>query len=332
MELLITIVLFLVGIVLIVKGGDLFVDAATWIAEVSGIPKVIIGATVVSLATTLPEMIVSVIAAMDGKVDMAVGNAIGSVTANIGLIMAISLIFMPSVVNRKDYVPKSVLMFCASLVIVVSGRFGSIGLPISAVLILIFALFLAENIRSAGRSMTGAGPSREAAALQAAEAVVSQSKPGTERSVVLTNIVKFVAGAAGIVIGANLLVNNGSELARYIGISERIIGVTLVAVGTSLPELVTTITSIVKKQASLSIGNILGANIIDLTLILPVSMLCAGKPLPIAASSAALDFPACLLVGTIAVVPMIFTSKFKRWQGFALLAVYLVYLVLTCTA
>lgn len=327
MELTITILLFLVGIVLIVKGGDFFVDAATWIAEVSGIPKVIIGATVVSLATTLPEMIVSVIAAADGKVDMAVGNAVGSVTANIGLIMAISLIFMPSVINRKDYVPKSVLMFCASLVIVASGRAGNIGIFLSLILLVIFVLFLMENIRSTQASMN-----KSTAALQAAESTAAVSKSDTEKSVVITNIVKFIAGAAGIVIGANLLVNNGSELARYIGISERIIGITLVAVGTSLPELVTTITAIVKKQSSLSIGNILGANIIDLTLILPVSMIFARKPLPIAPSSATLDFPACLLVGCIAVVPMIITSKFKRWQGFALLGVYAVYLVMTCTA
>lgn len=327
MELAITILLFLIGIVFIVKGGDFFVDAATWIAEVSGIPKVIIGATVVSLATTLPEMIVSVIAAVNGKVDMAVGNAVGSVTANIGLIMAISLIFMPSVINRKDYVPKSVLMFCASLVIVASGRAGNIGVLISAVLVVLFVLFLMENIRSTQNSMN-----KNTAPLKAAESTAVISKADTEKSVVITNVVKFIVGAAGIVIGANLLVNNGSELARYIGISERIIGVTLVAVGTSLPELVTTITAIVKKQSSLSIGNILGANIIDLTLILPVSMVCAGKPLPIAASSAVLDFPACLLVGCIAVIPMIITSKFKRWQGFALLAVYTVYLVLTCTA
>ena len=335
MELLITILLFVVGIVLIVKGGDLFVDAATWMAEVSGIPKVIIGATVVSLATTLPEMLVSVIAAVDGKVDMAVGNAVGSVTANIGLIMALSLVFMPGVINRKDYVPKSILMFCASLVIVASGRAGSIGMFLSVILIVIFVLFLFENIRSTQNSMnkTGAAQSgKNASALHAAESAAAVSTAGSQKSVVLVNLAKFAAGAVGIVVGANLLVNNGSDLARYIGISERIIGVTLVAVGTSLPELVTTITAIVKKQSSLSIGNILGANIIDLTLILPVSMLCAGKPLPIAASSASLDFPACLLTGCIAVVPMIITSKFKRWQGFALLAVYAVYLVLTCTA
>ena len=334
MELTITILLFLIGIVLIIKGGDYFVDAATWMAEVGGIPKVIIGATVVSLATTLPEMLVSVIAAVDGKVDMAIGNAVGSVTANIGLIMAISLVFMPSVINRKDYVPKSILMFCGSLVIVASGKTGSIGFFLSAVLLILFVLFLIENIRSTQHSMH-----KNSAALQAAEYAAIQNGSPTlskradmERSVVLLNIFKFIGGAAGIVIGANLLVNNGSDLARYIGISERIIGVTLVAIGTSLPELVTTITAIIKKQSSLSIGNILGANIIDLTLILPISMFCAGKPLPIASSSAILDFPACLLVGCIAVIPMIISSRFRRWQGFVLLAVYAVYLILTCTA
>ena len=332
MELTLTILLFLTGIVLIVKGGDFFVDAATWIARVSGIPQVIIGATIVSLATTLPEMLVSVIAAMDGKVDMAVGNAVGSVTANIGLIMAISLIFMPGAIKRKDYVPKSILMFCSSLVIVASGRIGNIDLFLSVVLLILFILFLGENIRSTQNSMNRKTPAAFHAAENTAAIPLNSASPDTERSVVVINIIKFIAGAAGIVAGANLLVNNGSELARYIGISERTIGVTLVAVGTSLPELVTTITAIVKKQSSLSIGNILGANIIDLTLILPVSMICAQKPLPIAASSALLDFPACLLVGSIAIFPMIISSKFKRWQGFALLAVYAIYLVLTCTA
>ena len=332
MELTITILLFLIGIVLIVKGGDYFVDAATWMAEVSGIPKVIIGATVVSLATTLPEMLVSVIAAMDGKVDMAVGNAVGSVTANIGLIMAISLVFMPGAIKRKDYVPKSILMFCSSLVIVASGRIGNVNLFLSVVLLILFILFLGENIRSTQNSMNRKTPAAFHAAENTAAIPLNSASSDTERSVVVINIIKFIAGAAGIVAGANLLVNNGSELARYIGISERIIGVTLVAIGTSLPELVTTITAIIKKQSSLSIGNILGANIIDLTLILPVSMVCAGKPLPIASSSAALDFPACLLVGCIAIIPMMISSKFKRWQGLALLAVYAVYLVLTCTS
>ncbi|HCH28355.1 MAG TPA: transporter, partial [Ruminococcaceae bacterium] len=121
LSVIITVVLFILGIFLVVKGGDYFVDAASWIAEVSGIPKLIIGATVVSLATTLPEMLVSVMAAAQGKVDMSIGNAVGSVTANIGLIMAISLICIPSIIKRKDYMLKSILMLSAAAIIVGCG-------------------------------------------------------------------------------------------------------------------------------------------------------------------------------------------------------------------
>ena len=103
MELALMVFVFIAGIVLIVKGGDYFVDASSWFAEVSGIPKLIVGATIVSLATTLPEMLVSVMAAVQGKVDMSVGNAVGSVTANLGLIMAISLLCMPGKIRRRDY-------------------------------------------------------------------------------------------------------------------------------------------------------------------------------------------------------------------------------------
>ena len=149
---------------------------------------------------------------------------------------------------------------------------------------------------------------------------------------VAANLVKFAVGAVGIVWGADLLVDNGSALAAMVGIPERVIGVTIIAVGTSLPELITTITAIAKKQSSLSVGNILGANIIDLTLILPLSSFVSGKPLPIAETSARIDLPACLLVGCIAVIPAMAAEKFRRWQGVLLLAVYGVYLFLTLGA
>ena len=319
MELTLIIALFLLGIVFIVKGGDLFVDAAAWMAEVSGIPKLIIGATIVSLATTLPEMLVSVMAAAQGKVDMAIGNAVGSVTANLGLIMAISLICMPGVIRRRDYLAKAVLMLAASALVVVSGLMGQVGLAISLVLIAVFAAFLWENVSSAVHALRAEGGGRA-------------GKISVENKVLVMNLLKFAVGTVGIVWGADLLVDNGSELARLAGISERVIGVTVIAVGTSLPELITTLTAIIKKQSSLSVGNILGANIIDLTLILPLSSLVPGKPLPIAAGSSALDLPACLLVGTIALVPTMVTGKFHRWQGILLLAVYGGYVFLTCIA
>lgn len=319
MELAWIILLFLVGIVFIVKGGDLFVDAASWIAEVSGIPKLIIGATIVSLATTLPEMLVSVMAAAKKSVDMAIGNAVGSVTANIGLIMAISLICMPAVIKRADYLVKSVLMLAAAGLIVACGFMGETGLAISLVLIVIFFLFLWENVASALRSMKS-GQNGEKRELKAGKKEIG------------INILKFVVGAVGIVWGADLLVDNGSALAAMVGIPERVIGVTIIAVGTSLPELITTITAIVKKQSSLSVGNILGANIIDLTLILPLSAFVSGQALPITAAAARIDLPACLLVGCIAVIPAMIFQKFQKWQGVLLLAVYVGYLCLTLTA
>lgn len=325
MEIALAVLLFIIGIVLIVKGGDFFVDAASWIAEVSGVPKLIVGATIVSLATTLPEMLVSVMAAVQSRaegsasmVEMSIGNAVGSVTANIGLIMAISLLCMPSVIKRKDYLLKSILMLLATGVLVAGGLYGKISLPFSLVLLVIFVIFIVENVKSALSAMRSGGEAEQ------------KRKEKPAKNEVLINLIKFVVGAVGIVVGARLLVDNGSLLAAYAGVSERVIGVTLVAVGTSLPELVTTITAVVKKQSSLSLGNILGANILDLTLILPLSALVSGQSLPVSAAAARVDLPACLLVGVIAVVPALIASKFKRYQGAALLAVYVCYVGITC--
>ena len=304
MELLLPIFLFIVGLVCIVKGGDWFVDAAAWIAEISGIPKVIVGATVVSLATTLPEIIVSLLAAFQGKADMAIGNAVGSVTANTGLILGMSIFFAPLVLKRRDYLAKALLMVAAVAALTVFTRSGSLsGLGI-VVLVAIFAAFMFENIQSAVK--------------------VSEHHP-RERPVageVRRNVLKFIGGTAGIVVGAQLLVDNGSLLAEKLGVPEGIISVTFIAVGTSLPELVTAITSLVKKQGSLSAGNIIGANIIDTTLILPLCGWLSGEALPLSAQSMSLDLPACLLIVAVGMIPMLIKSKFMRWQGAALLALY----------
>ena len=318
MELFLPIFLFVVGVILVVKGGDFFVDAASWIAERSGIPKIIIGATIVSLATTMPELLVSVMAAVEGKVDMSIGNAVGSVTANIGLIMAMSIICMPGVIRRKNYIVKSILMIVAAAVIAVCGITGAVSLPISVILMIVFAVFMYENIREVRNNI----------AIKKSE---NEEKIQTSRKILIINISKFIVGALFIVVGSQLLVNNGSTLARLAGVPERVIGVTLIAVGTSLPELITTITAIIKKQSSLSLGNILGANSIDLTLIMPLSSLISGQALPVSSALAHIDLPFCLLIGLIAVVPSLIRSKFSRWQGIVLLTAYAGYVVITCT-
>lgn len=310
MELAIAVVLFLLGVLLIVKGGDYFVDAAAWIAEVSGIPKVIVGATVVSLATTLPEVIVSLMAAFQGKTDMAIGNAVGSVTANAGLILGVSLLFAPLVIRRKDYTLKGLLMVSAVVVLALFSSSGTLSSVGSILLFCIFVIFIIENIRSAKANAVPARPERP------------------DRKEIRTNVIKFLVGTAGIVIGADLLVDNGSIIATRLGVPEGIIAVTMVAIGTSLPELVTAITALVKKEGSLSAGNIIGANIIDTTLILPLCRLASGGSLPFSAQSLALDIPFCLAIAAIAIIPTLIQSKFARWQGGCMLATYMAYLVM----
>lgn len=305
--------LFAVGVVFIVKGGDWFVDGAAWIADVSGIPKFIVGATVVSFATTLPEMIVSAMAASQGKVAMACGNAIGSVTANIALIMALSILFMPMVIKRRSYLSKTCLMLGAIAFLYTFSLDGTLRLYECLPILVIFVLFIFENIMSAKRE---ASPENERTRVSVKSAV--------------KNIVFLLLGIIGIVVGSQLLVDNGSNIARSLGVSEAVISLTAIAIGTSLPELVTTLTAIIKKQPSLSVGNIIGANIIDMTLILPICALISGGSITghDFLQSAYIDLPMSFIVGSIALIPALIAGKFRRWQGGALLAVYAAYLAL----
>lgn len=304
------ILLFVVGIVLVIKGGDVFVDAASWIAKALNIPTFIIGATIVSLATTMPEMIVSAFAAAEGKTDMAIGNAVGSVIANIGLIMAIAMVAMNIVCSRKKYLIPMVLLMAASGILYVSSLSGSLSVLGSVVLGLIFIGFMSYNVFSAKSD---------------AKESVEKKEPIDKKKLGI-NIVLFLVGAAAIVVGSRLMVDNGSKIAEILGVPERIVAVTLIAVGTSLPELVTTITAIVKKESALSIGNIIGANIIDLSLILPICSIVSGQRLPVAHQSIVMDLPVCFGLSVIAVLPIIFREKAAKLQGVLLLVCYAAYL------
>lgn len=312
-SLLVVILLFLVGLVLIVKGGDLFVDAAVWMAEASGMPKFLIGATVVSFATTLPELMVSVTGVLKGEVDLAVGNAVGSVTANTGLILGISVVCIPALIHRRQIAPKALLMAAASLTLLLLCRGGTLRLGPSAILLVIFVLFIWENISSA----------KTAPQPQGSTAVNKGEAP--------RQIIKFLLGIMAIVLGADLLIDNGSALAAALGVPSAIIGVTVIAIGTSLPELVTTITAIAKRESSLSVGNIIGANIIDLTMILPVCSLLSGGSLTISQQGVALDLPACFLIILLGILPPLIKGRFYRWQGAAMLAAYAFYVYLLVT-
>ncbi len=314
------VLLFIVGILLIVKGGDLFVDAAVWMAEVSGIPHFLIGATVVSIATTLPELIVSLIAANQGKVDMAAGNAVGSVTANVAMILGISVVCIPAITKRANMAAKMVLMVVAIGLLLFFSRTGELSIFASILLLLLFVIYMYENIHSTKKCINCAE---------------NEEREQPTAKVVGINLAKFLVGTIGIVWGADLLVDNGSLIANAIGVAanidplvmEGIVSVTIIAIGTSLPELVTTITAIRKKQSALSIGNIIGANIIDLTIILPLCAIVSGKALPVSRSMITLDMPMCLLACLVVVIPALITQKIRRWQGIMLLVLYVGYLV-----
>ena len=305
---------FAAGLICIIKGGDLFVDAASWIAEASGIPKFIIGATIVSFATTLPEMLVSVFAALEGSADIAVGNAVGSVTANVGLIMCLSLVCMECAMSRKQFGVKACLLLAAILGLFAFTRDGQLSIGESVFILLIFAGFIVESLIAARRE-------------QGTEVAEDAERPAVNGKTIAVNIVKFVVGAAAIVLGAQLLIDNGSAIASLLGVPDAIVAATMIAIGTSLPELVTTLTAIRKKQSSLSVGNIIGANIMDLTLIMPLCSLILGKPLTVENQGMLLDIPACLIICAAALVPALWKGKFQRWIGFLIGGLYVVYLI-----
>ena len=311
---------FIIGLFLIIKGGDIFVDSATQAAKMLKIPNFIIGATIVSIATTLPEIIVSVQATVAKNVDMAVGNAIGSVTANTALILGLFITFMPFEIKRRDVFFKGISMILAIISLIIgcvitkkqtlqfkgeSKEYYFLSALGVTLLISVFAVFIFENIKSIKND--------------------ENDKTFTVKEKVLCTVL-FVFGAIGIVIGARLLVSQGTQIAKNLHISQRVISVIAVAIGTSLPELVTALSALKKKSGTLSAGNILGANIIDLTLILPlcslISIARGSGELAVSASSVSMDMKICLIVICIAVLPTIITQKFQRWQGILLLLTY----------
>ena len=302
-------VLFAVGIALVIKGGDWFVDAASWIAKALHVPTFIIGATIVSIATTLPEIIVSVIAAIDGKTEMAVGNAVGSVTANTAMIMAVAMVAMEIFCSRKKYLAQILLLIASATCLLLSSLSGRLSIPGSIVMGAIFVGFMLLNLLSARKD----------------EEEAADYTPKNTRQM-RKHIILFIVGAAAIVGGSQLMVNYGSKIAYHLGVPERIIAVTLIAIGTSLPELVTMLTAIAKHESGLSIGNIIGANVIDLSLILPVCSLVSGESLPVSAQSIAVDIPVCLACTLAAMIPMIIRQKAHRIQGIVLLLGYIVYI------
>lgn len=310
---LIPILLFAVGLVCLIKGGDWFVDGSTGIARKFRLPELLIGATVVSIGTTLPEVMVSTTSALTGHSEIAYGNAIGSIICNTALIAAITITVKPGPVNKKT-LRTPVMFFFASAVLYAGVAYftGYFSRLVGAALLAIFVVYMVVTVMQ----MKHNPPEDEDGEEEETEKPLGK------------NVGLLVIGAALIAVGANLLVDNGTLIAQALGVPESVIALTFVALGTSLPELVTAITSLLKGHGALSLGNVIGANLFNLVLVNGVSVTLAPFSVPQSSvifgrnASLVLEIPVMFAVMLLMTVPALIRGKLSRVQGIALLILY----------
>lgn len=311
LELLKLLLLFSIGMFAIVKGADLFTDAAVWIAQKTGIPREIIGATIVSLATTLPEFSVSVYASSTGHAAMSLGNAVGSNIFNIGFILGLSLLIRSCPVNRNIHLRQSTFMLGAGILaflLALDGTISRIDGLILVTLLIIYVMYIARYQRAARPQQSGQNTS---------------PTPGVSFR---RKWIKFMVGAAAVVAGSRVAVVAGINLAHLLGVPEIVIGLTLVAAGTSLPELVTSLTATFKGYQELSVGNIMGAGLLNISWVTAVSAMV--RPIPIEFANLGLDFPFMLVMMALLVIFGLTKNRLARWEGVVFLLVYGMYLSL----
>ena len=308
---LVPVLLFILGLALLIKGGDWFVDGATEIARRFHVPELLIGATVVSIGTTLPEVMVSTTSALQGHGEIAYGNAIGSVICNTALIAALTIAVRPGKADPKSLKTPVIFFFTAAILYAVTAYFiGDFTRAFGLVMLLLFVVYMIVTVRQMKNA-----PSEPT---QEEDAPIDLKKA----------LLLLVVGAALIAWGADLLVDNGTLIAQTLGVPESVIALTFVALGTSLPELVTAITSLVKGHSALSLGNVIGANLFNLVLVCGVSISLAPFRLPSSAvlfghnASLVLDLPVMFLVMLLLTVPALTRGKLSRLQGILLLLIY----------
>ena len=311
---LIPVLLFIVGLLFLIKGGDWFVDGASALARRFHLPELLIGATVVSIGTTLPEVMVSTMSALSGHGEIAYGNAIGSVICNAALIAAITIAVRPGKVDPKTLKMPVLFFFAAAAIYCVAAYgFGKFTRPMGFIMLAMFVAYMAANIH------------------QMKNAPAEEHEEEEETMPLPRMLMLLVLGAVLIAMGANLLVDNGTLIAQALGVPESVIALTFVALGKSLPELVTAITSLIKGHSDLSLGNVVGANVFNLVLVSGVSVALAPFTVPQSAtifgmnSSLVLEIPVMIAVMVLLTAPALVKGKLSRVQGVALLVIYAVF-------
>ena len=318
------------GFILLIKGGDWFVDAATGIAKRFHLPELLIGATVVSIGTTLPEVMTSAIGAASGSGAMAYGNAIGSIICNTSLIAALTISIKPAKADRKSLIFPVCFFFGAAVFYVFNAYvFHKFDLWMGIVLLCGFVVYMIVNVLNMKKNPVEAEPEHADEELGTPELPEKSSAAG-----LIKDIAVLVASALVIAVGADLLVDNAIVIAEKLNVPQTIISLTIVALGTSLPELVTAITSLMKGHGALSLGNIIGANIFNLVLVSGAAITINPFDVPADATfmgmnaSLVFDLPLMFIVMGIMTIPTIIKGKLSRWQGISLLCLYAAYCVL----
>ena len=317
---LIPVLLFIVGLLFLIKGGDWFVDGASALARRFHLPELLIGATVVSIGTTLPEVMVSTMSALSGHGEIAYGNAIGSVICNAALIAAITIAVRPGKVDPKTLKTPVAFFFAAAAIYCIAAYvFGKFTRVMGVIMLAMFVAYMIVNV------------------LQMKNAPAEVHEEAEEEMSLPKTLGLLVVGAVLIAVGANLLVDNGTLIAQALGVPESVIALTFVALGTSLPELVTAITSLAKGHGALSLGNVIGANVFNLVLVSGVSAAVAPFTIPQNSmlfghnASLVLEFPVMFAVMLLLTVPALIKGRLSRPQGIALLCIYAAFCVIQFT-
>ena len=318
---LIAVLLFLLGFALLIKGGDWFVDGSTGIAERFHLPEILIGATVVSIGTTLPEVMVSAQAALQHNSGISYGNAIGSIICNTSLIAALTIAVRPSAAKKKTLLlPVCAFFLAAVFYCFIAYTQGSFSRWQGILFLTMFVIYMFLSVK-------------QMKTLDPEDIEAGEEEENKKEYSLMQDIILLVVGAAAIAVGANLLVNNGTIIAEALGVPSSVIGLTMVALGTSLPELVTAVTALMKGHSALSLGNIIGANLFNIILVSGTAISISPFAIPAEKtifginSSLVVDIPVMLTVMTILCLPALLKEKLYRWQGILLLCIYVCFTV-----
>lgn len=306
MEILLQVLLLAVGFVMLIKGSDWFVDGSSGIAAKFGIPQLVIGLTIVAMGTSAPEAAVSISAAFSGSADITIGNIVGSNILNILIILGLSSVIIPIAVAPSTIKIETPFMIAITIVMLLLGLDGVVSLIDGIIFLVLFAAYLAYLFRMAKKDKN------------------KDSNEGTKDISIAKAVIFAIIGLVLIVLGSNVTVDAATKIAQALGVSERFIGLTIVALGTSLPELFTSVTAARKGNADIAIGNIVGSNIFNILFVVGISALIIPVPFD---PKFIFDSIIAIAAGVLLLLCCLWTKKLKRWAGVTMLLGYAAYFV-----